>query len=162
MLRREKKLEHWAAIQLEVERRRHIHAYLKKSFSVERMGQALELLSTAMEFVPNVIIVDQPEFDAIDRETMQGLQALAEKAGAELWMSCRTHREDERPKAGHLPPPAEAVEDLIDVAFRLDPRQRRIRLKVLKDQQGFIEKDLNILLDPETLLLTTGVPRSKK
>jgi len=33
MLRREKKLEHWAAVQLEVERRRHIHTYLGRTFS---------------------------------------------------------------------------------------------------------------------------------
>ncbi len=39
MLRREKKLEHWAAIQLEVERHRHIHTYAGSAFSIDRLRQ---------------------------------------------------------------------------------------------------------------------------
>jgi len=157
MLRREKKLEHWAAIQLEVERRRHIHTYLGQSFSSERLRQAMDLIAQAMEFEPQVIIFDRPMLASMERETFEGVRALVREAGAELWMSCRTHREGPQAEPGHLPPPADRFEDLVDLAFRLDPQDAKIRLHVVKDQQETLDKGLNILLDPQTLLLVTGL-----
>ena len=56
MLQRENELAKRAAIQLEVERRRHIHTYVGQSFSVKRLHSATALLRDAMEFEPNVII----------------------------------------------------------------------------------------------------------
>jgi hypothetical protein len=158
MLRREKKLQHWPALQLEVERRRHIHTYVGRSFSIERLRSATALLRDAMEFEPNVIIVDRLDLEGdIDPATVAGLRALAADTGAELWLACRTHREGPQGEPGHLPPPADRFEDSVDLAFRLDPQNAKIRFRVLKDNEEVIDKDLNILLDPQTLLLTTGV-----
>jgi hypothetical protein len=156
MLRREKKLEHWAAIQLEVEKRRHIHTYMGRSFSAERLAQALELLRDAMNFVPNVIILDRMEMEGFDPATIEAAKKLAADAGAELWMACRTHRE-EPGVAGHLPPPADRFEHLVDIAFRLDPQDAKVRLHVAKDRDKMLGMDLNVVLDPKTLLLDTGI-----
>jgi hypothetical protein len=158
MLRREKKLQHWPALQLDVERRRHIHTYVGQSFSVERLHSATALLRDAMEFEPNVIIVDRLDLEGdIDPATVAGLRELAAQTGAELWMACRTHREGPKGEPGHLPPPADRFEDSVDLAFRLDPYDAKVRLHVLKDNDQMVGQDLNILLDPQTLLLTTGV-----
>ncbi len=157
MLRREKKLEHWAALQLEIERRRHIHTYVGQSFSIDRLAAALALLRDAMEFVPHVIILDRMELESFDRDMVAALKGLAAASGAELWMACRTHREGPQGEPGHLPPPADRFEDLVDLAFRLDPHDAKIRLHVLKDRQHMVGQDLAILLDPQTMLLTLGV-----
>jgi hypothetical protein len=157
MLRREKKLEHWAAIQLEVERRRHIHTYLNRTFSPERLRQALGLLVETMEFRPQVLIVDHPGLEGVERAALEALRAIAADIGAELWMSCRIHREGPQAAPGHLPPPADRFEDLVDLAFRLDHHEAKVRLRVLTDRQQVVDRDLNILLDPETLVLVTGV-----
>jgi hypothetical protein len=156
MLRREKKLEHWAAIQLEVEKRRHIHAYMGRSFSAERLTQAMELLRDAMDFVPNVIILDRMEMEDFELATIEAAKKLAAEAGAELWMACRTHREEPGAE-GHLPPPADRFEKLVDIAFRLDPENAKVRLHVVKDRQQMLGMDLNVVLDPKTLLLETGI-----
>jgi hypothetical protein len=85
------------------------------------------------------------------------LRALAAEVGAELWMACRTHRDGPQARPGHLPPPADAFEEHVDLAFRLEPLDAKVRLQVLKDRQQMVEKNLNILLDTKTLLITTGV-----
>jgi hypothetical protein len=156
MLRREKKLEHWAAIQLEIEKRRHIHTYVSSSFSAERMSAALNLLRDAADFVPNVIILDRMEMEGFDPKTIEGAKALASETGAELWMACRTHRAKPG-EEGHLPPPADNFEDLVDIAFRLDPQDAKVRLHVAKDRNKMLAQDLNVVLDPRTLLLETGI-----
>jgi hypothetical protein len=156
MLRRERKLDRAAEIQLEVERRRHIHAYLGRSFSVERLRQALELLAESMDFRPQVVIVDNPGLEEVERGTVEALRTIAVETGTELWIPCRTHREGPQAEPGHLPPPADRFEDLVDLAIRLDPYDARIRLHVLKDGDEMVDRDLNLLLDPESQLLVPG------
>lgn len=157
MLRGEGKLELRTAIQLEMERRRHIHTYVGQSFSGDRLGQALELLRETMDFVPNVIILDRMELEGFDPAIIETAKTMAAEIGAELWMACRTHRDGPDASAGHLPPPAEPFEDLVDTAFSLVPLDTKVRLRVLKDCRQMLDEDLNLLLDPQTLLLVTGV-----
>ena len=156
LLRRERKFKHRAEVQLDTERRRHIHTFVGRSFSADRLREALELLGDAMDFVPQVIILDRMEYTELDAPMVAELKAAAAEIGAELWMACRTHRDGPQAEPGHLPPPADGFEEHVDLAYRLDPYDAKIRLHVIKDQQT-IGRDLNILLDPKTLLLVTGV-----
>jgi hypothetical protein len=104
-----------------------------------------------MDLEPNVIIVDRLDLEGdIDPATVAGLRELAAQTGAELWMACRTHREGPKGEPGHLPPPADRFEDSVDLAFRLDPYDAKVRLHVLKDNDQMVGQDLNILLDPQT------------
>ncbi len=157
MLRRAKKLEHWAAIQLEVERRRHIHTYVGGAFTIDRLRHGLDLLENVMHFQPQVILVDDIDVDGqeIEPEKVEAIKAMADEVGAELWMTCQTHR-DEPAEAGHLPPPANRLEALTDLAFRLDSYDAKIRLHVLKDHKQMLDEDLHIMLDPQTMLLGFG------
>ena len=161
MLKHNKKLEHLSALQLTMERNRHIHTFVGQSFSVDRVRQTLELLRDAMEFVPAVIILDRMEYAKVDEPAIAELKSIVSEVGAELLMACRTHRDGPAATPGHLPPPSDGFEDLVDVAFSLVPDSAKVRLHVLKDQQEMIEKDLNILLEPHTLLLITGVTAKK-
>ncbi len=159
MLGREKKLEHRETIQLDVERRRHIHTYLDHSFSIDRLRQAMGLLTEVMHFTPDVILVDDIDIDDehVDPGAVVAVKAMADEIGAELWMTCHTHRDGPQAEAGHLPPPADRLEDLTDLAFRLDSHDAKVRLHVLKDHKQMLEKDLHILLDPQSMLLTVGL-----
>ncbi len=156
MLRREKQLAHYAGIQVELERRRHIHTYVGRSFSADRLRNALELLAEAAEFVPHVIILDRMELESFDVDTIAALRQVAAETGAELWMACRTHRDGPQAQPGHLTPPADRFEDVVDLAFQLEPEDAKVRLRVVKDHERMLERDLNVVLDPQTLLLATG------
>ena len=161
MLKRDRKLEHLSAVQLTMERHRHIHTFIGQSFSVGRVRQTLALLRDAMEFVPAVIILDRMEYAGVDKPAIAELKTMAAEIGAELWMACRTHRDGPAGTPGHLPPPADSFEELVDVAFSLDPYDAKIRLHIIKDKDKMIDRDLNILLDPQTLLLVPGVVAKK-
>jgi len=161
MLKRDRKLEHLSAVQLSMERNRHIHTFVGQSFSVDRVRQTLTLLGDAMEFVPAVIILDRMEYAGVDMPAIAELKTMAADIGAELWMACRTHRDGPPAARGHLPPPADSFEELVDVAFSLDPYDAKIRLHIIKDREKIIDRDLNILLDPQTLLLVPGVAAKK-
>ncbi len=156
MLRRDKKLEHWAAIQLDVERRRHIHTYVGHSFTIERLRHSVELLRDVMHFKPQVLLVDDMAEDELSAETVSAFKDLADEIGAELWMTCQIFREGPQGEPGHLPPPADQLEDLVDLALRLDPHEAKIRLHVLKDRNQMLDEDLHVVLDPQTMLVNVG------
>jgi len=155
MLRVEKKLELLASIQLDVERRRHVHTYADHQFTTERFRAGVELLRDVMHFEPKVVVIDGIDGDAIETETLTGVKAVAEEIGAELWMACQTHR-DGPAEPGHLPPPADRIEELVDLAFRLDSHDSKVRLHVLKDREQMLDEDLHVFLDPQTQLVTVG------
>ncbi len=157
MLRRDRKLAHYAAIQVELERRRHIHTYVGGSFTIDRLRHGLELLDGVMHFTPQVILMDDIDVDGKELEAakVEAIKGMAADLGAELWMTCQTHREMPA-EPGHLPSPATELEELTDLAFRLDSHASKVRLHVLKDHQQMLDEDLHILLDPQTMLLGFG------
>ncbi len=159
MLVRDGKLEHRETVQLDVERRRHIHTYVHHSFSVERLRHSLELLTDVMHFVPDVILMDDIDIDDkdVDPAAVAAVKAMADQIGAELWMTCHIYRDGPQAEPGHLPPPADRLEGVTDMAFRLDSHDAKVRLHVLKDHQQMLDEDLHIILDPQSLLLTVGL-----
>jgi len=157
MLRDDKKLDLYPAIQLRIERRRHIHTYIGNSFSPQRLSDSLKLLGEVMDFVPQVILLDQVELESIDPVNVEAVKAKAAEIGAELWLACQTHRDGPPAEPGHLPPPADRLEEIADLAFRLDSHDAKVRLHVLKDRQQMLDEDLHILLDPQTLLVSVGL-----
>lgn len=154
LVRQGEAIDRLAEIQLAIERRRHIHTFLGNTFNPERLRSALDLLGGPMEFHPEVIIVDRLDLEATPRSVVAELKTIAAGAAAEMWMSCRIHREDLPPQPGHLPLPAQNVEDLVDLAFRLVHDEGRMRLVVLKDQDRILERGTHLLLDPTSMLLS--------
>lgn len=156
MLRSEKQLDQLEKIQLAVERRRHIHTYVGHSFTVDKLREVLAMLRDVMHFEPTVLLVDDLEADGIDPEMISDTKALAKEIGAELWVACQRFREGPQGEPGHLPPPADQFEDDVDLAFRLDSHDSKVRLHVIKDRDKMLDEDLHILLDPQTQLVTIG------
>ena len=97
------------------------------------------------------------EMEGFDPAIIEAAKKMAGDVGAELWMACRTHRDGPAAVEGHLPAPADRFEDLVDIAFSLVPYKAKVRLHVVKDRDEMLDRDLNVVLDPRTLLLDTGV-----
>ena len=156
LLRLEPATPHPAEIQLAIERRRHIHTFVGDSFSVDRLRTAADVLATHMDFRPGVLIVDRLGIETTPPGTIADLKRLAGELGAELWMSCRTHRESPEARPGHLPPPADRIEELVDLAFCLEPDGDTVRLEVIEDLREPSPRRTRVVLDPQRLLLRPG------
>ncbi len=154
MVRQGEAIDRLPEIQLAIERRRHIHTFLGNTFTPTRLRAALELLAGPMEFRPDVIIVDRLDLETTPVAVVAELKDIAAGARAEMWMSCRIHRDGPPTQPGRLPFPAESVAHLVDLAFRLVHDEGRMRLVVLKDQKDVLERGTHLLLDPTSMLLS--------
>ena len=139
-------LEDVARVHAEVDRNRRIRAYAPGEFDVARLREAVKLESESGAR-PALIVIEGLDLDAVDREQVADLRALAGELQVEVWLSAISHRESP------VPPGVERVEDLLGVILALEPDAQHVRLRALKDHDNPDVSDLHVALDPKSLLL---------
>jgi len=146
------------ASHLMVERHRYIHTFRGDSFSLQKLEDSLGFLREHAQFEPALIVVDgYPTFDGADHGALEtevkALKQLASTAGAELWISALSHRDDRDLDARGVPKKIARVDAHIDVLVSLEPQADHVKLRILKDHDNLEIADLHMELDPTSLLL---------
>jgi len=145
-------LERSGAERLEMERNRSIHTYLGRSFSLDRLQEAIVFLRDYAHFQPEALIIDGYDFAAASLEDLGRLRAVARELNAELWMAAVTHRDAARNPRG-VPEPVAHVEEAVSVIVSLAHDGRAVHIKLLKDHDNPEVSDLSLALNPTTMLL---------
>lgn len=151
-LAHDRALENVWQVRLEVERNRRVHAYLDGSFSIERLREAVGFMRTYSSFVPSAIMIEGLEFEQLEPEDLEGLRAIARGCDAEMWMTATTTRDAEKTERG-VPAPLARWEADLDVILTMAHEGGNVQVHVLKDHDNEEIADLNIALDPTTMLL---------
>jgi hypothetical protein len=136
----------------EVEQYRNIHTYIGNSFSIAKLREAITFLNTYMDFYPAALILEGFRFEQATKESMDELRAIAREINGELWMSAVTHRESMKNERG-VPEPVAHLENSIDVILALEPGDKSVTLRLLKDHDNPDVSPSHVALDPTTLLL---------
>jgi len=140
--------------QLRMERNRFIHVYNRDSFSLEKLEQSVAFLKDAAGFVPDMVILDgTPRFESTEEWEIQGVKKMAAEWGAELWTSSNIHREGQESDARGVPNTVARFEDEISVIVNLEPESDHVKVKILKEHGSTEPAQVQIELDPKTLLL---------
>jgi hypothetical protein len=145
-------LEGAAEIRRDMERRRHIKAFLKGTFSVERLREHIAMLRNVLDFTPAAVMMDGYDFGAATPESLAELRAVARELKAEFWMSAHTHRDSRRDAVG-IPEPVATVKDSLDVIVAMAHDGKKVNCRLLKDHDNPDVSELSLALDPTTMLL---------
>ncbi len=140
--------------QLRMERNRHIHVYNRKTFSVDKLEQAVGFLDDAMGFTPTLVIMDgSPRFENTEEWELEGIRKLATKWGAEVWASSNTHREGQEVDARGVPAVVAKFDKHVDVVVDLVPENEHVEVKVIKEHDNPEIAQVQLEIDPRTMLL---------
>jgi len=140
--------------QLRMERHRHIHVYNRKTFSVEKLEQAVGFLHDAMDFTPDMVIMDgTPRFENTEDWELDNIRELATKWGAEVWTSSNTHREGQEADARGVPTAVARFDEKLDVIVDLVPDHSIIQVKLIKEHNSTEIAQVQLEIDPRTMLL---------
>jgi hypothetical protein len=140
--------------QLRMERNRYIHVYNRDSFSLEKLEQSVAFLKDAAGFVPDMVILDgTPRFENTEEWEIQGVKKMAAEWGAEIWTSSNIHREGQESDARGVPNTVARFDDEISVIINLEPESDHVKVKILKEHGSTEPAQVQIELDPKTLLL---------
>ncbi len=124
--------------------------YSKSTFSIDRLRQSLKTLKEQLNFQPSMLVIDDVDFEMVDRTFFEKAKELAKDANLEIWFSARCFHEPKRTNERGIPYPCDEIDDLFDVIVLLKPSPPIITLQVLKGN-GYSEEGIH--LDPKTMLL---------
>jgi hypothetical protein len=140
--------------QLRMERNRYIHVYNRKTFSLEKLEQSVAFLKDAAGFEPDMVIMDgTPRFEVTEAWEIEGLKKMAAEWKAEVWTSSNTHREGQEMDARGVPTGVAQFDDNLSVIINLVPDSDHVKVKIVKEHGSTEPAQVQIELDPKTLLL---------
>ncbi len=140
--------------QLRMERNRHIHVYNRKTFSVEKLEQAVGFLDDAMGFTPDMVIMDgTPRFENTEEWELDNIKKLAAKWGAEVWASSNTHREGQELDDRGVPVEVARFDGHLSVLVDLVPENEHIKVKLIKEHDNPEIAQVQLEVDPRTMLM---------
>jgi len=147
-------MEQVATHQLRMERNRHILVYNRKQFSLEKLEQSVAFLKDTANFEPDMVIMDgTPRFENTEQWEIEGLRKMAADWGAEFWASSNAHREGQEVDERGVPAPVVKFDADLSVIIRLQAESDHIKVKILKEHGSEETAQVQIELDPRTLLL---------
>lgn len=150
-------LEDREAVRAQVMNLRMIQAYAERTLAPERLEQAVDRFHKHLGFTPSAILVDGFDWEGQETPTEASLSAfkrLAQRLGAELWISAQTHRAQTSDAPRTVVPPCAAYERLIDVALFLEPHGEACTIRILKDH-GHPPAETHLVLHTDTMRIST-------
>ena len=139
---------------LNLERNRHILSYNRKEFSLDKLRTSAAFLSDSADFNPDMIIMDgTPRYEQSEDWEIEGILDMARELGAEIWTSALTHREGQSSDARGVPDAVSRFDDKLGLIINLEPRGDHVCVKILKDHDKAQPPEINMELNPRTLLL---------
>ncbi len=141
-------LEDEQTIHDEIDRRRDIRVYPPQTFSAAKLREAVKIEIEAGQ-KPSLVIIEGEDFDSAERQDFEEFKALAEELAAEIWLSAQCKNET----GVKVPESIARLDDLVSVIVALEPAERSVELRALKDHDNPDLSDLHVALDPKTLLL---------
>jgi len=161
-------LESREQVRVLLNKNRVIQTYTDQQLSHDRLDDVLDLYAEKARFAPKAILIDGFDWESgkvVERAAELGAFKLAAKRlGAELWMSAQTHREGAPAHPRALIPPCDAYEDVIDVAFFLEPEGTHASVRILKDHDNAGLAETHLHLDTDTMRIVSDgeEPRSAR
>jgi KaiC/GvpD/RAD55 family RecA-like ATPase len=136
-----------------LENNRIILSYVNKSFELARLRAQLENLKEALDFSPDVLLVDGLDFATTDPGLFEDFATLAGEVNAEIWFSALSHRHMAEVNQRGIPYPCDKVDDMFSVILHLQPEEGGLYLKLLKDQENESVSGRKVRLVPSTFMI---------
>jgi hypothetical protein len=141
-------LEQEAVVHAEVDRLRSIRVYPPNTLTASKLRDAVKLeVETGAK--PSLIVVEGLDCASLAREELADVKALAGELAAEVWISESSREEAPR----EIPAYLRRLDSLVSVVLALEPAERTVALRALKDHDNPDLENLHVALDPHTLLL---------
>ena len=155
-LSRSYRLDHAGEVHDEIVRKRMIMTFKASSFSGPKLEERLNDLLYQDIFRPDCMVIDGYDFDSATRGQVQDLLDLTQAMSLHTWFSALRHRDDPRTSDLGVPAPCDQFEELFDTILLLDPEERGVALKILKDEVSGGPGRKDLILDPSSLLIKQG------
>jgi hypothetical protein len=135
----------------EIRKHRIIMNFNQEGIGLARVIRSIQAMIRDGQFSADCLVVDGYDFTRMRREEIREIKAFAAEQNLEIWFSV-TVPEAEVLEPG-IPPFLKGFSPEIGVLIRLEPKDGQIGLTLLKDHENSVSQNLELMLDPKTLLI---------
>jgi len=150
---RRKNLENIDDIKDQLIRNRMIMNFTQEGVTVDQITRTIRALIVAGGFNAKTVIVDGFDFTRATTERFEKVKAFLTEMQLEAWYTCTLAETEPVLDAQGMPIVLRDIESLISVVVVLEPKRDFIHLRVVKDHERRNPSDMNLMLDPRTLLI---------
>lgn len=142
----------------ELVKKRVIMNFNQAGTKTEQVLRSLEAMIRHGKFAAETIIVDGYSFLQSSPEDLKKFKDFAERLELEIWFSASLKGEDPLFDEQGRPRELERFLKNIDILITLEPKDNKVQLRLVKDQDHPSPGELKLSLDPTTLLMLGDVP----
>ena len=137
----------------ELIKNRVIMNFSQEGATADQVITSLRAMISDGHFDANLIVVDGYDFEKGDPETLQKVKDFAAEVGVAVWFSASIHREQPDTDEKGLPKVLSPFGEYVDVLITLEPTEKHVKLKLVKDYDKYPAEDLHVHLDSKSLLI---------
>lgn len=137
----------------ELIKNRVIMNFSQEGATADQVITSLRAMISDGHFDANLIVVDGYDFEKGDPETLQKVKDFAAEVGVAVWFSASIHREQPEMDEHGLPKALSPFGEYVDVLITLEPTEKHVKLKLVKDYDKYPAEDLHVHLDSKSLLI---------
>ncbi|MGZ5487617.1 MAG: hypothetical protein ACXWF4_03725 [Candidatus Aminicenantales bacterium] len=139
-------------------RHRVIMNFKQDGAKTEQVLRSLEAMIVHGNFRAQTVIVDGLDFALAGPDDLLKFKELAGRLGLEIWFSASLKKEDPQFDERGIPYELAGYLDVIDVLISLQHHGDHVHFNLVQDHGRLATKDLQLKLDPTTLLIAKDVP----
>lgn len=150
-----KHLEHAFEVHDELVHKRVVMSFPQGGVPVPSVLNSVKTMLTQAHFDADVVIIDSLDFNTVEVKDLAAIKEFAESINLEVWVSVSLTGEpplwDENDIPFIIKPYLPEIDIVVNVQFEED----HISLKLVKNREAIVAKNLALRLDPKTLLIET-------
>ena len=149
---KKRSLENAMEIYNEIIRSRVIMNFNQDGLAPGQLVRSLGSMIKDGNFAADLVIVDGYNLSKGTVENFKSLKEFAAEMGLCIWFSAST-QEGVPLNSGVVPEELSNYMDYVDILISLADKKDYIALQLVKDHGSFVQEDLNVRLDPRTLII---------
>lgn len=122
-----------------------------EDFNAAKLNERIGDLTEQAIFHPQILLIDGMDFDGSPEHLMAELRPLAQSWGVGIWFTALVHR-TATSSGSALPDPPDAIINLFDTAVLLEPNEKIIHVRMVKNPRNE-ENRSGLALDPASMLI---------
>jgi len=150
---KKKNLENEPDVRNEIVKNRVLMKFTQGGISEDQILRGLRAMIKDGGFNAEAIIVDGFDFPAAGEGHIAAVRAFALEMGVSVWYSCNVKGEGPFYDKRNIPMVIKNYENLFSVIIVLDPKPDHIALKISRDREVYNPEQLELKLDPKTMLI---------
>ncbi len=145
-------LEDAVAIHDEIIKNRVIMNFNQDGIETEKILKSISAMIEQGHFAADAVIIDGYDYARASHEDLVALQNFAKDTNLEIWTSVSLQKDEPYNEAG-IPVVLEGYVDNLSVIVTLQYEGEYVHLRVVKDHDEISPKEMELKLDPKTMLI---------